>query len=108
MLKMRHNEPAQAGLITTKEHLSRHDREIAEIRAIKKNAPKKTSLKWRRRTPRKCRKLAKGTEAAREETRVIRNEIRELTAAQKRVEATLRTLIASLGGANGHRKRNVS
>ena len=46
--------------------------------------------------------------SAREETRVIRNEIRELTAAQKRVEATLRTLIASLGGANGHRKRNVS
>jgi hypothetical protein len=53
-------------------------------------------------------KLARGSEAAQEETRVIRYEIRELTAAQKRTEATLRTFIASLSEANGHGKRNVS
>lgn len=108
-------------MITTKEHLSRHDREIAEIRAIQKrneqiietlgkrtdgmasaNAKEKAEI-WEL-----MGKLAKGTQAAQDETRVIRNEIRELTAAQKRTEATLRTFIESLRGGNGHRKRNVS
>ena len=114
--------------MTSKEHLSRHDREIAEIRAIQKrneeiienlgksvrhtdgsiakmasaHAKEKAEI-WEL-----MGKLAKGTQAAQDETRVIRNEIRELTSAQKRTEATLRAFIASLRGANGHRKRNTS
>jgi len=125
MLKVRDNEPAEEGMITTKEHLSRHDREIAEIRAIQKRTEENIGKFVMRTEENIARmasahakelaeiwvlmsKLAKGTEAAQEETRVIRNEIRELTVAQKRTEATLRTFIASLRGANGHRKRNVS
>jgi signal transduction histidine kinase len=85
--------------MTTKGHLSKHDREIAGIWDL-------------------MGKLAKGTLAAQEETRQLRaligetqremrSAIKELAAAQKRTEATLRTFIASLRGGNGHRKRNV-
>lgn len=86
--------------MTTKEHLSKHDREIAEIWEL-------------------MGKLAKGTLAAQEETRQLwamiretqremRSAIKDLAAAQKRTETTLRTFIESLRGGNGHRKRNSS
>jgi hypothetical protein len=109
--------------MTAKEHLSRHDREIAEIRAIQKQTEenigklvvgteesiarlasahaKETAEIWVL-----LGKLARGTEASQDETRELRDGIRELTAAQKRTEAALRAFIASLRGANGHRKRN--
>lgn len=124
MLKVRDNQPQQE-IMTSKEHLSRHDREIADIRAIQKRTEENIA-KLAIRTEESIAKLAsahakeaaelwvlmgklaKGTEAAQDETREIRDEIRELTAAQKRTEATLRAFIASLRGANGHRKRNIS
>jgi hypothetical protein len=53
-------------------------------------------------------KLAKGTEAAQQEIREIRREIRDLTLSQKRTEAALRAFIASIRGGNGHRKGNLS
>ena len=107
--------------MTAKEHLCRHDREIAEIRAIQKrneqiieNLGKRTDEMASANANEKAEiwvlmgKLAKGTQEARDETRIIRKEIRELAAAQKRTEAELRSFIASLRGTNGHRKRNVS
>jgi hypothetical protein len=100
--------------MTTKEHLSRHDREIAEIRAIQKRTEESIAKLASAHAKEKAEiwelmgKLAKGTQAAQDESREIRDQIRELTAAQKRTEATLRAFIASLRGANGHRKRNVS
>jgi uncharacterized protein YaaN involved in tellurite resistance len=114
--------------MTTKEHLSKHDREIAEIRAVQKrteaNIAKaneslaKTDEILKRHTANYTReaaeiwalmgKLARGTEAAQLETREIRRELRELAWSQKRTEAALRAFVASLRGGNGHRKRNLS
>jgi hypothetical protein len=111
--------------MATKERLSKHDREIAEIRAIQKRSDESIAklavhtdesiAKMASAHARESAeiwvlmgKLAKGTEAAQQEIREIRKEIRDLTLAQKRTEATLRTFIASLRGGNGHRKRNVS
>jgi len=107
--------------MTAREHLSRHDREIAEIRAIQKRTQESTD-RLAARTEELASvhakeaaeiwmlmgKLAKGTEAAQKETRELRDSIRELTADQKRTEAALRSFIQSLRGANGHRKRSVS
>lgn len=118
--------------MTTKEHLSKHDREIAEIRAIQKRTDESiakmvahTDESITKMASANARekaeiwilmgKLAKGTEAAQQETRVIRREIRDLNAAiqnlavaQKRTEAALRAFAESLRGGNGHRKRNIS
>jgi ABC-type transporter Mla subunit MlaD len=118
--------------MTTKEHLSKHDREIAEIRAVQKRTEanidklvlrteesiSKLASAHARETAEiwvLMGKLAKGTEAAQDETRDIRDAIRELAtahkdlaAAQKRTEATLRAYLESLRGGNGHRKRNLS
>ena len=113
--------------MTTKEHLARHerhDREIAEIRAIQKRNEEsigRLTVRTEEIAEQEAAtskekaeiwvlmgKLARGTEAAQEEIREIRGEIRELTAAQKRTDAALRSFIASLRGANGHRKRGVS
>jgi len=91
---------ARKSQLTTKEHLSKHDREIAEIWEL-------------------MGKLAKGALAAQDELREIREEIREdrrkawaaireLSAAQKRTEASLRAFIDSLRRAgNGHTKRKM-
>ena len=110
--------------MTAREHVSRHqrhDREIAEIRAIQKQNEenirkldktidklasahsKETAEIWVL-----MGKLAKGTEAAQKETRELRDAIRELTADQKRTQTALRSFIQSLRGANGHRKHGVS
>jgi hypothetical protein len=86
--------------LTTKERPSKHDREIAEIREL-------------------MGKVAKGALAARHELREIRAElredrrkawaaIRELSAAQKRTEASLRAFIESMRRAgNGHTRRKI-
>jgi hypothetical protein len=80
--------------VTTKEHLSRHDREIAEIRAILKRTAEQHQREaaelWAL-----LGKLATGTEAA----------LRDLAAAQKRTEASLKALIDSRRTTNGHKKR---
>lgn len=125
--------------MNTKEHLARHerhDREIAEIRAIQKRneesiaqftvCTRESIGQLTARTEESIAdlaavhakekaeiwvlmgKLARGTEAAQDEIREIRNGIRELTAAQKRTDAVLRSFIASLRGSNGHRKRGLS
>ena len=103
--------------MTAREHLSRHqrhDREIAEIRAIQKRTDESIAKLASAHSKEAAEiwllmgKLAKGTEAAQKETRELRDAIRELTADQKRTEAALRSFIQSLRGANGHRKRGVS
>jgi hypothetical protein len=107
--------------LTTKEHLSKHDREIAEIRAAQKRTETnidKLAAHVDQMAATHAReaaemwilmgKLAKGTEAAQQETREIRREMRELALSQKRTEAELRAFMASLRGGNGHRKRNPS
>jgi hypothetical protein len=84
--------------VTTKEHLSKHDREIADIRGILKqqaeqHAREATEM-WTL-----LGKLAKGTEAAQRESR-------ELWAAVRATQATLKAFIESMRrGANGNRKR---
>jgi DNA-binding transcriptional MerR regulator len=100
-------DPARKSRLTTKEHLSKHDREIAEIWEL-------------------MGKLAKGALAAQDELREIRAEIREdrrkawaairetqaaireLSAAQKRTETSLRAFIDSLRRAgDGHTRRKM-
>ena len=107
--------------MTAREHLSRHDREIAEICAIQKRTQESVDrlaarteelasahAKEAAETWMLMGKLAKGSEAAHKETRELRDAICELTADQKRTEAALRSFIQSLRGANGRRKRSVS
>jgi hypothetical protein len=77
--------------MTTEEHLTRHDREIAahdkQIRAIRDLVKEGIRL----------------VVTSRQDTR---REIRELTAAQKRTEVSLKALIDQLrrSGGNGHGK----
>ena len=107
MLKVRHNEPHKRASLPPKS-ISRGMTARLRKSAPLKNRTEENIAKMASAHAKKMPEIGQRHRSAREETRVIRNEIRELTAAQKRVEATLRTLIASLGGANGHRKRNVS
>jgi len=109
--------------------LSRHNREIAEIRAVQKRTEDNIA-KLTMRTEESIRKLAtaharetaeiwvlmgklvRGTEAAQQATVEIRDiirdlatEVRGLAVAQKRTEASLQSLIDSRRAANGHKKR---
>ena len=76
--------------MTAKEHLSKHDREIAAIRKLillgmkLLNQQQQEGIKFRRE---------------------FREELRALAAAQKRTDAALRGLIESR--TNGHTKRKV-
>jgi Xaa-Pro aminopeptidase len=67
--------------VTAKEHLSKHDREIAAIRKLILTGMKMLNSNQR--------------------------QIRELIAAQKRTEASLKALIDSRRATNGHTKRKV-
>lgn len=80
--------------MTTKEHLSKHDREISahdkQIRVIRDLVKEGIRL----------------VVMSRQDTR---REIRDLTAAQKRTDASLRALIEQMrrSGGNGHAKGKV-
>jgi hypothetical protein len=71
--------------MTTKEHLTEHDREIAAIRILIKTGMQMIV-------------------ATREDFREARKEMQELRAAQKRTDASLKALIDQLrrSGGNGH------
>jgi hypothetical protein len=75
--------------MTTKEHLEKHDRQIASIREL----------------------ILQGMRMvveARKDQREMRKDLRELAAAQKRTEASLKAFIDSMrGGGNGHTKRKL-
>jgi hypothetical protein len=80
--------------VSTKEHLTKHDREIAahdkQIRVIRDLVKEGIKL----------------VVTSRQDTR---REIRELTAAQKRTDASLKALIDQMrrSGGNGHAKGKV-
>ena len=75
--------------MTVTERLDRHDKQIASMRDLVKEGIKMVV---------ETRRLALET----------RRDLRELAAAQKRTDASLRALIDSLqGGGNGHTKRRV-
>jgi hypothetical protein len=75
--------------MTVTERLDRHDKQIASIRDLVKEGIRMVV---------ETRRLALET----------RKDLRELAAAQKRTDASLRSLIDSLhGGGNGHTKRRV-
>jgi Spy/CpxP family protein refolding chaperone len=70
----------------TKEHLEKHDRQIAAIREL----------------------IHQGMRLVVDNMRETRKDIRELRAAQKRTEASLKALIDSMRGAgNGHAKTKL-
>ena len=72
--------------MTTKEHLERHDRQIAAIRDLVQQGMR----------------LVLET---RKDIRSLTAEVRSLTASQKRTEASLRAFIDGMrGGGNGHAK----
>ena len=75
--------------MTTKEHLEKHDRQIASIREL----------------------VLQGMRMvvdARKDQREMRKAIRDLAAAQKRTEVSLKAFIDSMrGGGNGHAKRKL-
>jgi hypothetical protein len=69
--------------MTTKEHLDKHDRQIAAIRDL----------------------ILQGMRLVVDNIRETRKDIRDLRAAQKRTEASLKAFIDSMRGAgNGHTK----
>jgi len=72
--------------VTTKEHLSKHDREIAAIRKLILLGMKLVNLQQ-------------------QEALKFRKDLRELHQAQKRTDAALRNLIGSR--ANGHTKSKI-
>ncbi len=75
--------------MTVAERLDRHDKQIASIRDLVKEGMRMVV---------ETRRLALET----------RKDLRELAAAQKRTDESLRALIDSLrGGGNGHTKRRV-
>jgi hypothetical protein len=75
--------------MTVAERLDQHDKQIAAIRDLVKEGIKMVV---------ETRRLALDT----------RKDLRELAAAQKRTDESLRALIDSLrGGGNGHTKRRV-
>jgi Spy/CpxP family protein refolding chaperone len=75
--------------MTVTERLDKHDKQIASMRDLVKEGIKMVV---------ETRRLALET----------RRDLRELAAAQKRTDASLRALIDSLqGGGNGHTKRRV-
>jgi hypothetical protein len=67
--------------VTTKEHLSKHDREIGKILDL-------------------MGRFAKGMLQ-------LQSDLRELAAAQKRTEAALRAYLESRRATNGHTKRKI-
>jgi hypothetical protein len=88
----------QEETVTTKEHLSKHDREIADIRGILKQQAEQHAREATE-TWALLGKLAKGTEAAQRESR-------ELWAAVRATQTTLKAFIESVRrGTNGHKKR---
>jgi hypothetical protein len=83
--------------MTTKEHLTKHDREIAAIRTLIKTGMKMIV---------KIEEMQKWT---REDIRETRKDLRELAAAQKQTDASLKALIDQLrrSGGNGHSKAKI-
>jgi hypothetical protein len=70
----------------TREHPDKHDRQIAAIRDL----------------------IQQGMRMLVDHMRETRKDIRELRAAQKRTDASLKALIDSMrGGGNGHAKRKL-
>ena len=79
--------------LTTQEHLSKHDREIAAIRTLMRQGMKM---------------LVRLEERLEEQQIAFAKEMRELAAAQKRTDASLKAFIDSMRrGGNGHGKRPV-
>jgi len=75
--------------VTVTERLDKHDKQIASIRDLVKEGVKMVV---------ETRRLALET----------RRDLRELAAAQKRTDASLRAFIDSMrGGGNGHTKRRL-
>jgi hypothetical protein len=75
--------------VTVTERLDKHDKQIASIRDLVKEGIKMVL---------ETRRLALET----------RRDLRELAAAQKRTDSSLRAFIDSMrGGGNGHTKRRV-
>jgi len=75
--------------VTVTERLDKHDKQIASIRDLVKEGIKMVL---------ETRRLALET----------RRDLRELAAAQKRTDSSLRAFIDSMrGGGNGHTKRHV-
>jgi Spy/CpxP family protein refolding chaperone len=75
--------------VTVTERLDKHDKQIASIRDLMKEGIKMVL---------ETRRLALET----------RRDLRELAAAQKRTDSSLRAFIDSMrGGGNGHTKRRV-
>ena len=76
--------------MTTKEHLTKHDREIAAIRVLIKAGMQMIV-------------------ATREDIRATRKDLRDLAASQKRTDASLKALIDQMrrSGGNGHAKGKV-
>lgn len=83
--------------MTTKEHLTKHDREIAAIRLLIKTGMKMIV------------RIQESQAAIQESQAATRKDLRELTAAQKRTDASLRALIDQMrrSGGNGHAKGKV-
>ena len=79
--------------MTTKEHLAKHDREIAAIRKLVQEG---------------MRMVHEYHQETRAYVRESRKEMKELRAAQKATEASLKAFIDTMRGAgNGHAKGNV-
>ena len=80
--------------MTTKEHLTKHDREIAAIRTLIKAG---------------MQMIVADRDVARAYRQESRREMKELREAQKRTDASLKALIDQLrrSGGNGHAKGKV-
>jgi hypothetical protein len=76
--------------VTTKEHLTRHDREIAAIRVLIKAGMQMIV-------------------ATREDIRATRKDLRDLAVSQKRTDASLKALIDQMrrSGGDGYAKRKM-
>jgi len=88
--------------MTTKEHLRKHDEEIAAIRKLIRDGMRLVS------------EYHQETRGFREETRryvrETRKEMKELREAQRRTEASLKAFIDQMrggGGGNGHAKGKI-
>lgn len=88
--------------VTTREHLAKHDRQIAAIQKLML-----TGMKMLNRNQEMARRIEEQQRRTDEQLNKLSKEVRELTAAQKRTDAALRDFIERTGVRNGHAKRKV-
>jgi peptidoglycan hydrolase CwlO-like protein len=83
--------------VTTKEHLTKHDREIAAIRLLIKTGMKMIV------------RIQESQAAIQESQAATRKDLRDLAASQKKTDASLKALIDQMrrSGGNGHTKGNM-